>query len=149
MFFNILYVPVHPWRWFARSGGTWLWTVYMCDSLRNCMDHQENAFFVLLRHHTTHESDNKAFHFRNFKLIRSAAAEYYTSTSVVFHTWGNHVHLWIYSMTITLYIVLIYFIYILIYYLFNLHHYLWKCIYLMWFFRNFTFVVCSISTYRK
>lgn len=53
-----------------------------------------------------------------FKLIRSAATEYYISTYVVFHTWGHHVHLCINNVTMTLYIVLIFPFYLLIYYLF-------------------------------
>lgn len=66
------------------------------DVIVNCFDVRLSAelcglsvndlFLVLLGRHTIHESDNKAFRILNFKLIRSAAAEYYRSTSVVFHT---------------------------------------------------------------
>lgn len=66
------------------------------DVIVNCFDVRLSAelcglsvndlFLVLLGRHTTHEADNKAFRILNFKLIRSAAAEYYRSTSVVFLT---------------------------------------------------------------
>lgn len=63
------------------------------DMIVNCFDVRLSAelcglsvndlFLVLLGRHTTHEADNKAFRILNFKLIRSAAAEYYRSTSCV------------------------------------------------------------------
>lgn len=129
-------------------------TAMICENWRdvivNCFDVRLSAelcwllvndlFLVLLGRPIIHESDNKAFCILNFKLIRSTEAEYYRSTSGVFHTWG-HVHLCIYRVTITLYLVLIFLIHLFI---FPHYHYLCKCISLMWLVRKFMYVLCSI-----